>query len=122
MPEVQARLKRVFGLRLSSRMASSVAKDKEDMPSPTPIQPSTALTEKTQKIANETPQSGYQGSFASCLQLHNHNQPNFSADTDVICTPIRQLHEAAHHHPPLNQSQDHMNKRCVVKMNHFIFR
>ncbi|VDD84367.1 unnamed protein product [Mesocestoides corti] len=103
MPEVQARLRTVVGQTLGSRTDPSVHQDKESMPSPTPIQPSTALTEKTLKIANATPESGYHDSFASCLQLHIHNQPKFSADTDVTFTPIRRLLDGTHHHLPLSQ-------------------
>ncbi|VDD77681.1 unnamed protein product [Mesocestoides corti] len=80
-----------------------VHKDKENMPPTTPIQPSTALPEKSVKVANVTSESGYHGSFASCLQQQSHNQPNFSADTDVTFTPIRRLLDGTHHHLSLSQ-------------------
>ncbi|VDD77984.1 unnamed protein product [Mesocestoides corti] len=106
MPEVQASLKTAFGQRFNSKTVPLFDKDKENIPPPTPIQPSTALTGKTLKIANATPESGYHDSFASCLQQQSHNQPNFSAVTYVIFTPIHRLLDGTHHHLPANQSQD----------------
>ncbi|VDD78735.1 unnamed protein product [Mesocestoides corti] len=103
MPEVQASIKTVFGQRLNSKTVPLFEKDKENMPPPTLIQSSNTLTGKTPKIANATPESGYHGSFASCLQQQSHNQPNFSADTDVTFTPIRRLLDRKHHHLPLSQ-------------------
>ncbi|VDD76340.1 unnamed protein product [Mesocestoides corti] len=103
MPEVQARLRTAYGRLFCLRMDPSVDKDKENMPPPTPIQPSSVLTGKTLKIENDSPESGYHGSFASCLQQQSHNQANFSADTDVTCTPIRRLHDGKHHQLPLSQ-------------------